>query len=225
MTVELCYCFPRGDSHLANFWRFVNSYANNPPGGDHGTVILTDEGALGDCVEFTRALFTKPTIFQSHDRAQDIGRYQAWAKQSSADILLFCGGASYFRKPGWLAKVLASVNHYGKDALYGSMCNTGDMAFNVYPHIRTTGFWIGRELFNRYPVAVTQKEQRYEFEHGATGLSSWVRQEKLPVVLVGWDTEYVWPNWSNTPGSFHRGDQCNLLIGDRLSEPPFYHYA
>lgn len=225
MTIELCYVFPHGDSHLANYWRFLNSYAENPPGLPHRSVILTDEGQIDDAAHLAKAVFGQVHIFQSHDRALDIGRYQAWSANSNADVLLFCGGTTYFRKPGWMQRVVDSVSRYGKDALYGSMCNTGDMGFNVYPHIRTTGFWVGREAFNRYPVRVQQKEQRYEFEHGATGLTTWFRQQNLKVWVVGWDTEYAWPNWGNIPGGFHNGDQRNLLIGDRLSSPPYWDFT
>ncbi len=225
MEIELCYVFPRGDSHLSNFWRFLNTYAENPPGAPHRTIILTDEGPLDETVELAKAVFDKPFIFQWHDRALDIGRYQGWAGHSAADVLLFCGGTTYFRKPGWMTRIIHAVSQHGKDALYGSMCNTGDMPFNVYPHIRTTGFWIGRELFNRYPIQVQQATQRYEFEHGATGLTTWIRQQNLNAWVVGWDTEYSWPNWGNIPGGFHNGDQRNLLIGDRLSEPPYWDYS
>jgi len=225
MTIDLAYVYPCGEAHTQNFLKFLYSYANNPPLGIHSTAILTDLGPIDDTVELARAFFEKPVFFQSTDACLDIGRYQDYAKVSTADVILFCGGTTYFRKPGWLHRVANSVGKYGLDALYGSMCNTGDLRFAVQPHLRTTSFWIGRELFNRYPIKITQKEQRYEFEHGATGLTSWIRQQGLKAIVVGWDSEYVWPNWNQVRLGFHQGDQENLLFGDRLSQPPYWDYA
>jgi hypothetical protein len=225
VTIDLVYIFPGGGhaQHVDYAWRFLNSYHKNPPLGDHNTVVVCNGGTPDELYELFR---TMPgfRLARHDDSAWDIGAYQAVARSSAADLMLFCGGATYFRKPGWLHRVAGSVGKYGLDALYGSMGNTGDQRFNVYPHVRTTGFWIGRTLFNRYPVTITQKEQRYEFEHGATGLTTWVRKENLKAWIVGWDSEYAWPNWDQIRLGFHQGDQSNLLIGDRLSEPPYHPY-
>ena len=225
MTIDLVYIYPvdGSEKHLTYAWRFLNSYYENPPGADHNSVIVCNGGSPDDTFVFFKAM-PNFRLFQHDDSGFDIGGYQAVAKQSSADLMLFCGGTTYFRKPGWLSRVITSTIRYGLDSLYGAMANRGEMIANVYPHIRTTGFWIGRNLFNQYPVSVTRTDQRYEFEHGATGLTTWVRNQNKKVVVVGWTGEYIWPNWGNMPNSFHHGDQSDLLMGDRLSEPPYYEY-
>lgn len=226
MNVELVYIFPCDGQphHLSYAWRFLNSYHENPPGSDHKTTVVCNGGTPDETHELFK---TMPNfrLFHHDDSGWDIGAYQVVSQQSKADVMLFCGGTSYFRRPGWMERIVHSVSKYGKDSLYGSMGTPGNMTHNVFPHIRTTGFWVGRELFNKYPIQVRQKEQRYEFEHGSTGLTSWVRNQDLKAWIVGWDTEYVWPNWGNISGGFHNGDQRNLLIGDRLSEPPYHDYS
>ena len=111
---------------------------------------------------------------------------------------------------------------YGPDHLYGAMGNEGDMRFNCYPHVRSTAFWCSPELFNAYPMKITDPSQRYPFEHGPHCFSQWTLKSGRQVYVA--DTGGVWPypGLSASPEGFHRGTQNWLLIGDRLTLPPYY---
>ena len=102
------------------------------------------------------------------------------------------------------------------------MVNSGDMKVRVFPHVRTTGFWLSPALLNRYPMKVSTDADRYAFEHGKNCLTMWAVNNKLKPKLVTWDNEYDIKSWANAPESFHRGRQLGLLFKDRLAEPPFY---
>jgi hypothetical protein len=44
-------------------------------------------------------------------------------------------------------------------------------------------------------------------------------------IVVGWDCTRSLYECDSMPGGFHNGTQHNLLIGDRLTEPPYWHVA
>ena len=78
---------------------------------------------------------------------------------------------------------------------------------------------------NDYPHRVKQGGtggERYEFEHGKTCFTSWVTGQGLRPWIVGWDC--MWPVWQadQMPGGFHNGEQYNILVGDRLTRPPYW---
>jgi hypothetical protein len=108
------------------------------------------------------------------------------------------------------------------NALYGSMGNAGDASVKVFPHIRTTGFWLSPTLFNAYPTVINKPEQRYPFEHGPNCLTEWVKSQGLKALIATWSGEYETGQWDSIPNGFHRGDQSALLTGDRVTDPPYY---
>jgi hypothetical protein len=81
---------------------------------------------------------------------------------------------------------------------------------------------LGRATFNRYPTQITRNEQRYAFEHGSDCLTSWMLRQAKPVLVVTWGGEFSVQICDGAPNGFHNGDQSNLLVGDRLSCPPYY---
>ncbi len=225
--IDLVYCFPhnghQGFAPVA--LEFAQSYERNPPGLKHNTVIVCNGAEI---TEPSKDLFNplpNRSYINRDNSGWDIGAFQAAAKASEADMLVFCGVHTYFRKPGWLARMHEVWLELG-DTLYGSTGNQGDERFGVFAHVRTTGFWCSRALFNAYPHQVTEGGaggQRYQMEHGKDCLTSWViRQGKQPWI-VAWDC--VWPvqQCDQIPGGYHNGIQFNLLVGDRLTAPPYHH--
>jgi hypothetical protein len=223
----LVYVYPlNGSQNFAPLAaEFAASYQRCPPGLEHETVVVCNGEPA---TETSKALFNAlPNVsFIDHDNSGwDIGAFQMAARHSTADIMVFCGSHTYFRKPGWLKRMYDTMVEYG-DTLYGSTGNQGDERFNVYAHVRTTGFWCTRKLFTDYPFTVRSTGgggERYEMEHGKDCLTSWViRQGKTPLI-VGWDC--VWPvhQCNQMPGGFHNGEQYNVLVGDRLTAPPYWH--
>lgn len=72
-------------------------------------------------------------------------------------------------------------------------------------------------------MTVTRPEQRYPFEHGSNNLTQWVRNQNLRAYVVDADNSWEYPHWNDGPQGYHRGSQQALLIGDRLTQPPYYH--
>lgn len=225
--IAVVYIYPH-DGHQGfapHALEFAQSYARNPPGLHHDTIIVCNGASISQPSKDLFDPLPNKTYIEHDNSGWDIGGFQAAARHSTADMLVFCGVHTYFRKPGWLFRMHEVFLELG-DTLYGSTGNQGDERFGVWPHVRTTGFWMSRLLFNAYPHQVTESGaggQRYAMEHGKDCLTSWiVRQGKQPWI-VAWDC--VWPvqQCDQIPGGYHNGIQFNLLVGDRLTAPPYWH--
>lgn len=219
----MTYVFPNfGDEHYLNLAvRFLKTYHEFPPGMAHETVVVCN-GNPPD--EQTAFLFgSLPDLqFLHHDNSGfDCGAYQHAAQSHPSDLMVFFGASTYFKREGWLVRMLEAHLKYGP-GLYGSMGNRGVIPLGVYPHIRTTAFWTTTELFNQYPHRIVRAEQRYGFEHGPHCLTSWAYSQRKPVMVVGWSGEYEQGAWDLIPNGFHRGDQSDILAGDRNSDVPFH---
>jgi hypothetical protein len=225
--ITLVYCFPLNGAQgfCMHAYNFAQSYAKNPPGMEHDTLVICN-GA--PATQSSKDLFSPlPNVgYVDHDNSGwDIGAFQLAARISTSDLMVFCGSKSYFRKPNWLIRMWEVFGEFG-DTLYGSTGNQGDMRFNVHPHVRTTGFWCTPKLLRDYPHRVTQSAtggERYMAEHGPNCLSNWVKQQGKQCWIAGFDS--IWPldQCDQMPGGFHNGIQYNVLVGDRLTMPPFYH--
>lgn len=163
--IDLVYIYPHNGFHgfAPKALEFSQSYQRNPPGLRHGTIIVANGAPITDS---SKALFDpvpNKTYLEHDNSGWDIGGFQAAARHSTADMLVFCGAHTYFRKPGWLARMHEVAMELG-DTLYGSSGNQGDQGLGVFAHVRTTGFWCSRLLFNAYPIRVIeggQGGQRY----------------------------------------------------------------
>jgi len=218
VSVSIVYCYPAGVSpHYTDMAiKFIESYNQNPPGVQHESIIVLNgakQTAELDCM-FSSLQGVK---FLEHDNSGfDVGAFQLASRTYPADMMVFFGSSAYFKGPNWLLRMAQAKNKHG-EALYGCMGNRGDNRVRVWPHIRTTGFWLSSELMNKHPMRVTKPEQRYEYEHGKDGLTSWVYKRGLKVFVVSWTGEYEWKDWDSIPGGFRNGNQSNILSGDRLT--------
>jgi hypothetical protein len=227
MKIALVYVYPLdGKQNFAPLAaQFVASYQQHPPGHEHETIIVCNGERAADT---SKALFNPlPNVsFIDHDNSGwDIGAFQCAASKSDADIMIFCGSHTYFRKRGWMLRMRDVFEQFG-NSLYGSTGNQGDSGFNVYPHVRTTGFWCSPAMMAQYPLKVTQPGaggQRYEMEHGQQCLTGWFVRQGKQALVVGWDCVHEVTNCNAIPNGFHNGDQSNVLVGDRLTAPPYYH--
>jgi hypothetical protein len=222
MNIAVVYTYPtpnNGDQYYHQADRFVRSYRNNPPLMDHQMIVVSNGGPpSGKAVsQFSWIVGTR---FLKHDNSGlDIGAYQLAARSVSCDMMVFFGASAYIRGPGWLRR-MANVFKVYSDGLFGCMGNQGG---GVLPHVRTTGFWCDPRLINTHPMRVRDKSQRYPYEHGADGLTSWTLLNQRPVLIVGWKDIRTIDTCDSMPNGLHQGDQSNLIVGDRLSCPPFHH--
>jgi len=225
MKVAIVYVFPNtaDAQRTEQAARFVSSYNAHKPGMDHESIVVLN-GSSGGGAGFATALFASlpnMRILQHDNSGWDIGAFQMAARSVPCDLMVFFGATAWFPKAGWLTRVYQASSLRGL-GLFGCHGNQGDGKVAVWPHVRTTGFWMNPTLMNRYPMKVTEPHQRYPFEHGPQCLSNWIKGEGMGVWVVGWDGEYAVDVCDGMPNGFHRGDQSNLLFMDRLTMPPYY---
>lgn len=231
MRVCVIYNYPTknfGPEHAAYAERFVTSYEKNPPNYDHATVVISNGGRHSGAAvcQFSRI---KGTQFLPRENiGMDIGAYQYAAQAIRCDLMVFFGGSSYIRGPGWLVRMVNAFQCHG-DGLYGCTGNQGDNRVTaagierVWPHVRTTGFWCSPKLINDHPFRVKDNSQRYPYEHGAQGLTTWTISQHKPVMIVGFHDIKPLMQCDSMPGGFHNANQENIMVGDRLTAPPYYH--
>ncbi len=223
MKVSIVYIFPEngGNGHLDRAINFVLGYQCFPPGHDHDTVIICNGGKANEEVRFLFDSLPNVRLIEHDDSGFDIGGFQKAAKEHPCDLMVFFGGNTYFRRAGWLARMVQVYEIYG-DGLYGCTGNQGDSRFNVFPHVRTTGWWTNPKWVNLHPLRVTDNSQRYPYEHGAHGISTWMLREGRHVWVAGWNDVRPLHDCDAMPEGFHKGTQANLLVGDRLTAPPYH---
>jgi len=203
---------------------FVDSYLKHAPGIAHETLIVCN-GVPAN--EDTRSIFSPlPDVFyfDRDDSGWDIGGFQDAADTVSADMMVFFGGHTYFRKSGWLARMWSVYQEHG-NTLYGCTGSQGSLQFIVYPHVRTTAFWCHPSLMSEYPYRISQKGsggQRYEAEHGPTCITNWVRSKGMQPWIVGWHSVTPVQQCDSVPNGFQKGNQSDVLVGDRLTAPPYF---
>jgi hypothetical protein len=208
--------------------RFVETYRAYNAGHEHQLWVICNGGEPND---EQRAIFKGiPCLFVPRgNEGWDIGAYQETAHSIvdsglKCDFIVCFGTSAYIKCNDWMKRMVESFVKRG-DTLFGTMGNAGDAAVKVEPHIRTTSFWISPSLFAQYPFVVTDSNKRYEFEHGPTCLTTWIRNLGKTPYMVTRDGEYERQEWDFIPNGFHRGDQSNLLAGDRVSAPPYWAIA
>jgi hypothetical protein len=231
MRVACIYNYPSkqfGPEHATYAQRFVDSYVKYPPLFNHIMCVVSNGGPPAG-LAVAQFSWIPNTRFLTRDNVgMDIGAYQFAAQSIPCDLMVFFGGSSYIRGPGWLQRMTNAYQCYG-DALYGCTGNQGDNRRTtngweiVWPHVRTTAFWCEPHLINEHPYRIKDNNMRYPYEHGADGLTTWVLQKGLRAWIVGWDCIKPLMECDSMPGGFHNGDQHNIIVGDRLCAPPYYH--
>lgn len=215
----IVYIYPAADGvkHTELALRFIQTYNRFPPGGDHKTIVVLNGAKRETLFEAMFASIPNVEFLERDDSGWDIGGYQDASKHFPAELMVFFGGSAYFKKPGWLPRIVSAYQKYGP-GIYGATVNRGDPRRGVYMHIRTTGFWMPSELLNKYPEKVIHQEQRYPFEHGPNNITTWVKKQGLRARLVTWFGEYLWENWDDPyPMMYHNG-QPALLFADRITD-------
>lgn len=228
MKIAVVYVYARESAatpggHALDYYsqRFIDSYHSNPPGVDHDTVIVLN--GIHATSEITCMFSSFPNCyFIEHDNSGfDIGAFQFAARTFPCDLMIFFGASTFFYHPNWLLRMASVYNEHGI-AQYGAMASGADPSHNVWPHIRTTAFWMPPKLMNEYPKRVVTAADRHPFEHGSNCLTEWLRKSGVRSWEVTWKKELLANAWGSDPNGFHRGNQQSLLACDRMCEPPYY---
>jgi hypothetical protein len=211
-TVTLCYVTVLNNPE---YWtlaeRFIGTYGVCHPGVNHNTVILCN----GYPTKPMKELFAKlPNVewFAHDNTGYDIGGYISLARKMKTGPMFCCASSCHVRKAGWLRKVLDAWNEFGP-GIYGTLAT-----YEVRPHFCTTGFLVPAELMAAYPLPVTDKHSRYEFEHGTNSLLNLAIRSGVSVKLVTWDGVYDLPDWRKPENIYVRGDHSNVITFFRHSD-------
>lgn len=223
MKIEVVYVFPvnAGEHYTRYAERFLASYASFKTGTDHGTTIVVNGGQIQPEYRTLFSLMPDCKFIQHDNSGYDIGAFQFAARTVPCDMMVFFGTSAYIQVDGWLM-IMAQTFSADPRCQYGCMGNVGEIQSNVWPHIRTTGFWMNPSLMNSYPFVVTLPEQRHPFEHGQNCFTEWLKNRGIKSYVVTRRGRYEWRDWNSDPNGFQRGNQSSLLTGDRMCEPPYY---
>jgi hypothetical protein len=223
LKIDVVYVYPMNGNPQWDGYasRFISSYQSAAPCMVHNTIVVCNGGA--PTAKEANLFAPLPNlVFLTHDNSGwDIGAFQKASRNSTADMIVFFGSSAYVQGAGWLAR-MAEPFVKNPEIQYGSMGNRGDMKIKIYPHIRTTGFWMQPALFNSYPHAITTPAQRFPFEHGSNCFTEFLERNGVKSNVVTWRGEYAWENWDVDPTGFNRGDQSSLLSKDRICDYPYY---
>lgn len=214
MKISIAYIYPLGGQ---GEWgpkaeRFIDSYQRNLPGFSHDTIIVCNGGKASAEVEQKFSLLPNVKLLEHDGTGKDIGGYLKAATSSPADLMVFFGAHTFFKKPEWLVPVLRSWFRKG-DTLYGATSHPGEGG-HIHPHIRTTGFWMRPSRLLQYCPTIIGNERRYEFEHGKSCMTGWFKSHSMNPWVVGWDGEHEIHQSRNIANGYQRGDQSNVIFGD-----------
>lgn len=224
-NIDAVYVHLVGDrAHEELAVRFIESALTYPPKRKLNWVIACNSPHGNSLSDEMTALFNRlgrVTFFKHDNSGWDIGAFQAYSRSSQSKFVLFLGSSAYFRRHDWLQPMVAAFRKYGPNTLYGTCGHLGDPGSGISPHLRTTGFWCAPAILNRYPTIVTRPDQRYPFEHGPSCFTLWCWSQGFQVLIVDAEGVYGYPHWNDGPQGYHRNQQSSLLVGDRLTRPPF----
>lgn len=206
MTATLVIIHVNDNQHREQARKLVQSYHLHPPGAEHRTIIVCQDGQPTD--EMLKLFDTLPdaTLYHHDDTGQDIGAYIAVARIIGTPLMVCFGGSTFVRREGWMKRMVEAFGKYGP-GLYGPTAS-----YQISPHLNTTGFWCHPDLLAECGRKIVTRHDRYEFEHGADAFWKHVQFKMgLPVKMVTFDGEYDWQDWRTPPEIYHRGGQTACL--------------
>jgi hypothetical protein len=188
--------------------RFAATHHEFPPGAEHDTLIICQGGPLPTS---TTVLFSgmKASMWPHiNDGGWDVSAYIDAARGPCAeyDMMLCCGESVYFHRAGWLKRFVEAWEKIGP-GMHGPFSSN-----SVRAHLNTTAFCCHPLLLKQYPVKVSNRAERYAFEHGDQSLWRRIAHNGMPVRLVTWDGEYEPRAWRYPQNILWRGDQSNCLM-------------
>lgn len=223
MKIAVVYVYagsmnPKYDEYA---YRFLQSYNQHHPGIEHDSIVVLNGVRASSEITCMFSPMMNCGFLEHDNSGYDIGAFQHAAREIPCDMMVFFGASTYFQRTGWLIRMATAFKKHG-NAQYGAMGNKGNLQVSVWPHLRTTAFWMDPKLLNAYPSKVTRADQRHPFEHGKDCFTNWVTNQGLRSWVVTWPNELLWKDWDSDPNGYSRGNQSNLLAGDRMCEPPYY---
>jgi hypothetical protein len=222
MKICVVYVYPKMTHAPAydNAFRFLDSYHKHPSGIDHELIVVCQSFSPDEETKLLFGNIPGVSFFEHDNSGWDIGAYQHVARDVKCDMMAFFGSSAYVRGNGWLSR-MAEAFSINPTCIYGSMQHYGALSIGVYPHIRTSGFWLNPNLLLQYPVLIHSPEQRYGFEHGPNSFTGFC-YKRVGALVATWHGLFGPDQWNNIIEGYHNGDQKEMITGDKNSMPPFY---
>lgn len=198
---------------------FITSYREMAEPLEHDLVIVFkgfSETNKQSCLDILEGV--DHVAIDCEDRGFDIGSYLEVARETSYKRMLFLNSFSVLLASGWLSKLntaLDSGENIGVVGTTGSYEPSGaDSPFPNY-HIRTTGFFMDRQLLLDLDLwEMKKKHHTSRFEAGPDNLTQQIlRREQTPIVVDRDGAVYGKEDWPHS-GTYRTGDQELLLIAD-----------
>jgi len=208
--IAVVYAYPAFDSpgREADSLRFATTYAQFPALADHSLHVWLELGIPSG--EASKVFAGLPCEFHRYDtRGLDVRAFQEAARRTDCGMIVCLGASTYFRRAGWLERMLGAFVGHG-DGLYGA-----SGSYEGDPHIRATGFWCNRGLLAAYPRSARSRADSDAFEVGSASMTRLAEHLGLGCWVVTWDAVYDKPTWRTGLNVFHRGDQGSSLVYDR----------
>ena len=225
---------------------FLRSYHEHPAGAEHELVIALNGAPPAGAGDGTREALlaelagTEHRLIVLEEPLLDLAAYHAAARALEHARLCLVNSYSEVLADGWLGRLAQPLEdpHVGLVGASGSWESQAEWvrgrvlhwprqlltlrsARRHYPrfpnpHIRTTGFAIGRGLLLELALdRVRDKRSAYLRESGRTSITRRVQEHGLRVVVVGRDGRaYDVDEWPESR-TFRSGEQENLLIADK----------
>jgi hypothetical protein len=205
-SITIAYiCVPTGPNTTVMVQRFTDSFKRCPPECDHDLIVICNGSKPSP---FLTGMFDglDARFYVRSNDGWDIGGYLEYAKQCPSDMMMCLGESVHFHRAGWLARIADAWNQHGQ-GMYGCYSS-----YLVRPHLNTTAFGIGTKFLRDYPLKVSTRQDRYNFEHGASSMWMKVYKSGHPAMLVTWDGMYGHAEWRNPENILWKGDQSNCLV-------------
>lgn len=185
--------------------RFVSTWKQFPPLVNTDVLAICNGGAPNtEQAVMLNAIGAK--VFVRSNVGWDIGAHIECSRGflNSYDYVFFCGESVYFHREGWLKRLSDARERWGHGVfgVYGTNVVRG--------HLQTTAYASSPKLVAEYPLSVTDRASRYEYEHGERAFWRLVKR-KYPVKLVTFDGEYDPQQWRMPENIIWKGTQQNCL--------------
>ena len=185
--------------------QFVDSYKLFEGGGKHQLIVCCNGGELNHRMKPIFDGIDCKFSVRPYDDGWDISAYQDVARNSECDLLVCFGESVRFHRAGWLNRLVDSATEYG-EGMYGCLSSHA-----IRAHLNTTAFAVSPRFLKQYPP-VTNKGERYAFEHGPNSLWRRIKASGKEARLVTWDGCWAPGEWRTPQDILWRGTQRNCLI-------------
>jgi len=211
LKILLCYITVTGGAKTLEYaHRFACTYSQHPPGYPHDQVVVCNGGRPAPEMEFMYGILNNGArmLVRENDGGWDISAYIEVARDlgQDYDLMLCLGESIHFHRFGWLLRLVEAYRTHGP-GMYGAFASN-----TVRAHINTTGFAISPRFLAEWPTPVTNRQERYDFEHGENSIWRRTQAEGFPTMLVTWDGFWHPQAWRVPANILWRGNQTNCLM-------------